>query len=149
MDMSYPKSLAIFLKDSNGLQALLAHAQRLQRVTKMLHAQLGQPLNQHCEVANIKDSMLVLHASSSAWASKLRFQAATMLKCLHKEREFAAVRAIRVKVSPVDLSRPSLPHRLCLSEQAAAVLHSTAQATSDPGLKAVLLRLAGRQQKGC
>lgn len=95
--MNIPVHLGELLKIGD-LQRLCAHAERLQRATKMLHNNLGPPLDQHCQVANIKEDKLVLHADSSAWAARLRFHVSTMLNTLGQYPEFSHIRAIRVKV---------------------------------------------------
>lgn len=97
--MSPLKPLSQLLKENTGeLHGLLAHAARLERATRLLLAALDPPLNQHCRVANIKDSVLVVQADSSAWASKLRFRVAAVLACVQREPGFEKLRAVRVKV---------------------------------------------------
>lgn len=137
----------LFNKDGE-LQQLLVQAERLQKATRALHAQLPPPLEQHCKVANIKGELAVLHADSPAWAAKLRFHVAGILQQLRKQPGLGALQAIRIKVSPLDDPQPpSAVARPVLSEQAGAVLRSAADATADPALKAVLLRLAQRQRQ--
>lgn len=137
----------LFGKDSE-LQQLLVQAERLQKATRTLHAQLPPPLEQHCKVANIKGELVVLHADSSAWAAKLRFHVAGILQQLRKQPGLGALQAIRIKVSPLSEALPPAPaERLTLSEYAATVLKSAARATEYPNLRAVLFRLAERQRK--
>lgn len=100
MPMGSLKSVGKLLQDTSGeLGGLLAHAERLQRAQRLLHAHLPVPLAQHCQVANIKEDMIVVHADSSAWAAKLRFQVAGMLGHLIQQQEFSSLRAVRIKVS--------------------------------------------------
>ncbi|MEO5702933.1 MAG: DUF721 domain-containing protein [Gammaproteobacteria bacterium] len=128
------------------LRRLLARAESLQRASQVLRAHLDAPLAQHCQVANIKDGSVVIHADSPAWAAKLRFHVAGMLEKFNKSHSFGTVRAIRIKVSPLSEARPSArAERLVLSQQAAAVLKSAADAVVDPELKKVLLKLSQRQ----
>ena len=143
------KPLQDVLNDgASQLPRLIAQAERLQRASQVLRAHLEAPLSEHCRVANIKDGSVVMHADSPAWAAKLRFHVAGMLERLNKEKSFGALRAIRIKVSPISEMLPvAMPERLTVSGQAASVLKGAAQATDDAGLKAVLLRLAQRRNK--
>lgn len=141
------KPVRNLLNGGGELHRLIAHAGQVQRASQVLHGHLDASLAQHCKVANIKDGSVVIHADSPAWAAKLRFQVASMLEQLNKERSFGALRAIRIKVSPMSEALPAaLAERLTLSEHAAAVLKSAADATEDSGLKAVLLKLAQRKR---
>ncbi len=100
MPMSSLKSVGKVLQDNAGeLGGLMAHAARLQRASKLLCEYLDAPLNQHCQVANIKEDIIVVHADSSAWAAKLRFHVAGMLTHLKQQQEFNTLRSVLVKVS--------------------------------------------------
>ena len=147
MPMNSLKPVRKLLADGGGtLRRLLGHAERLQRASQVLHAHLNAPLAQHCQVANIKDGVVVVHADSPAWAAKLRFHVAGMLGQFNKVQSFGTVRAIRIKVSPLsEVRSPVLAERLTLSEHAAVMIKSAADATPHPELKEVLLRLAQRR----
>lgn len=147
MPMNSLKPVRKLLADGGEtLRGLLAQAERLQRASQVLRAHLGAPLAQHCQVANIKDGVAVLHVDSPAWAAKLRFQVADLLEQFNKVQSFGTVRAIRIKVSPLSEARPPvMAERLILSEHAAAMLKSAADTATHPELKEVLLRLAQRQ----
>jgi hypothetical protein len=97
--MSPLKSVGKLLQSNNALGGLLAHTERLQRAQRLLHTHLPASLAQHCQVANIKEDMIVVHADSSAWAAKLRFHVAGMLAQLIQQQEFSSLRAVRIKVS--------------------------------------------------
>ncbi len=149
MPMNSFKQVRQLFSTDGDLQQLLAHAERLQKATRALHAQLPSPLGQHCKVANIKGELVVLHADSPAWAAKLRFHVAGILQQLKKQPGLSALQAIRIKVSPCsDPQSSSVMARPMLSEQASVVLRSAAEASSDPVLKALLLRLAQRRRQG-
>jgi hypothetical protein len=140
--------LKLLNEDRGDLHRLIAHAERLQRASQVLRTHLDEPLAGHCQVANIKDGSIVMHADSSAWAAKLRFHVASMLEQLNQAHGFGVLRAIRIKVSPLSEGLPTVPaEQLTLSERAATVLKSAAHATEDSELRVVLLRLAQRQRQ--
>ncbi|HLA74973.1 MAG TPA: DciA family protein [Gammaproteobacteria bacterium] len=145
--MKYPKAVGKLLIEEGGdLRRLLDHAQRLQQATRIVHEGLSPPLNEHCRVANIKDSMLVLHADSPAWAAKLRFQVAAMLAQLNRAPGFGELRSIRVKVCPQARVQPEVVSKpRSLSPRVAALISSVAETSTDPALKEVLLRLSKRR----
>lgn len=149
MPISSLKPVRKLLNEDGGeLHRLIAHAECLQRASQVLRAHLDAPLAGHCQVANIKNGSVVMHADSPAWAAKLRFHVAGMLEQLNKAQSFGALRAIRIKVSPLSEVLPmALAERLTLSERASAVLKSAAQATEDSELRVVLMRLAQRQRQ--
>lgn len=146
--MNTPKPIAALLKDDGAeLGRLLAQMGVLERATRLMRAQLGEPLGSHCVAANIKDGALVVQTDSAAWAAKLRFQVGALLQRLNGTAEFAGLRSVRVRVSPAAVPRPPAARaRPRISKQAATLLESVAQGTEDEELRAVLLRLSKRRQ---
>lgn len=151
MPMSSLKSLHKLATAGGGeLELLIRHAACMQCLSQALHAHLGPPFDAHCQVANVRDGMLVVQADSSAWAAKLRFQVAAILAHLNQqplleEQGLGPLQAMRVKVAAPRRSELTQPVvRPSLSKNTAALLTSAASAIGDPELRAVLLSLAAR-----
>lgn len=140
-----PKRVAGLLAGNHDtLQPLLARAKRLEQLNHALRSQLPPPLNQHCQVANIRGDTLVLHADSSAWALKLRYSVPVMLAQLQKQPALQNLRCIDIKVRPTSIAAapPEIPRRAHMSWDTANLLDSMADAIAHPKLQAALHRLA-------
>ncbi len=139
--MSAAKSLEQLLH-SGALDKLLAHGARVAKAHEALRNQLEASLREHCRVVNIKGDTVIMMADSPVWATRLRLQTGAMLEIL-RERGFAELRTLRIKVSPVNVARAAVPrHGPQLSQSAASTLRRAAQSMDDVELRAVLERLA-------
>lgn len=130
---------------SRRLQRLIKQAQTLQALEDRVSEQLPPSLRSHCKVAAIYDDVLVMSASSAAWATRLRYLAPSLLEFLQQRCAFSRVRAIRIKISlpeTAPLVKPACRPRL--SKRSAKYLERAAQAITDPALRSILLRLANR-----
>jgi hypothetical protein len=130
-----------------GLRCLLERAAELQRLTEAVRALLPMPLDEHCRAASLHGDALVLVCDSPAWATRLRYQAPSLLDELQRRCGLRA-RTLRVRVSPEETPPIAPPRRrLRLSAASAELLEQTAQATEDTALRAALLRLARRGEE--
>jgi len=129
-----------------GLLAdLLARSRDLRKMDILLAELLPAPLNAHCRILSIRNTILVLAADSPVWAARLRFQAPQLVKQL--VQHLSAKRyTIHVRVRPPETAPPSQPHKPVMrpGRQGIAALLQAAQTVSDPELKTALLRLANR-----
>lgn len=126
-----------------ALQAVFNHSQRLEVLNRTLRGCIPAPLNQHCQVANLRDNILILHADSSAWALKLRYSSRTLLQQLH-QRGLPGLSAIEVKVRPHNaaVKRPEKIRHARMSGKTAQLLDSAAGDIGDARLKLALQHLA-------
>lgn len=126
-----------------GLQAVISHTQRLEALNRTLRGCIPAPLSQHCQVANLRDNILVLHADSSAWALKLRYSSRALLQQL-RQRGVPGLSAVEVKVRPHNavINRPEKIRHAHMSGKTAQLLDSIADDISDSRLKAALQHLA-------
>jgi hypothetical protein len=77
-------SLSDLLADQGSdLGSLLRRADLLAQLQQLLAGSLDPALAARFQVANIRQSRLVLLAPSAAWATRLRMQAPQLLKALH------------------------------------------------------------------
>ena len=147
MTSASPKSLASILQQrSDHLSMLLSQVRLLRLITTVIKDALPDPLSKHCHAANIDGNTLIVGCDSSTWAAKLRYHLPYVMDRLKVHRNIPACRHIRVKVQPLDLRKPNLFTRQpkLMTEDSAALIASVAHNTTDPKLRAALLRLSQR-----
>jgi hypothetical protein len=142
--MTKPRSLQLLLGTDTAIVRLLEHVQLLQSLDKRLHACLDTAAAGHAQVADLNSDRLIIHASSAAWATRLRYLTPQLLRCLRTSPSLTNLNHIEVKVSPPTQPPTQVALPAALSADSAAILDSTADAISDPALRAVLRRLARR-----
>ena len=155
------------------LQQLWEKNLHLQQSNQTLPNILPKPLAQHCRVVNLREQTVVIYADSAVWATRLRYQIPTILQAWQAQPFDITKVEIRVHLEAIEPSSApavveslgvnpvvQLPPKTTtkksrgpypLTENAADYLRNTANATTHPRLKAVLLRLASRSQtdNGC
>lgn len=136
-----------FLGRADALARLQEHASRLRRLQGTLEAALPPQLASQCQVANLKDDVLVLAASNGAAAVRLKQMLPSLLE--HFLRAGHALGSIRVKVGtpqqaawrpPTTERRISAAAKSCLEEFAASL-------PADSPLRASMERLAQRSRQ--
>ncbi len=123
----------------------VGRAQALHRLTRSLRDALPPPLAEHCRVADLRRDRLVLATDSAAWATQLRYHAATILGHLRRSHGLG-VRSLRVQIAPLDQRPVPSARRRALSAAAATHLERAASTAEDPALRAALRRLARRHR---
>ena len=138
----------LLMRNVDSLQAVFTHSQRLETLNRTVQGCLPAPLNQHCQVANLRDNTLILHADSSAWALKLRYSSRTLLQqlCRHGIK---GVNIVEVKVKPHNaaITRPGKTKPAYMSKKTAHLLDNIAVDITDNHLKVALQRLARHGKK--
>lgn len=123
---------------------LLEQVHRLQSLNALLRACLDTEAAPHIQVADLSADRLVVHADSAAWATRLRYLAPQLLRCLHKTPQLTNVRHLDIRVIPHGQPTTSVAHPAVLSADSASILESAAAGISDPPLRTALKRLARR-----
>jgi hypothetical protein len=141
--MTKPRSLQLLL-GSGASAGLLEHVHYLQTLNEQLCACVAPDTASHVQVADLNADRLLIHADSAAWATRLRYLAPQILRCLHRVPSLTALRRIDIRVSPV--AQPATPalHPALLSRTSAAILETAADGIADPALRNALQRLARR-----
>jgi len=86
---------------SRVLNSLVQHCQTLKQLNKIFQASLSAPLNQHCHVANLRETTLVIHSDSSLWATRLRYMTPELLQQWQEEQKIPVIDKVEVKVRPL------------------------------------------------
>ncbi len=93
------------LLNRNKVDSLLSRALFLAGLHKSLQSILPADLKPHCQLANIRDGVVIMIASSSIWASRLRFHQTELLNYLRNEYGLH-IHTLKIKVSTVSSSTP-------------------------------------------
>jgi len=135
------------LLGTGRLADLLARSRELRKMDTLLTELLPAPLNAHCRLLSIRNTILVLAAESPVWAARLRFHAPQLGRQL-AEHLSAKRCTIHVRVRPPETALPPQSHKPVTrpGRQGVAALQQAAQTVSDPELKTALLRLANRDR---
>jgi len=135
------------LLDSSAASPLLSRARALGRLDALVHELIPSPMNQHCRVLSVRDDTLIIAADSAAWAARLRYQSPQLI------RQLAGVSSmnlrtvhIRVRAASPQPDKQTATVRQSVSDKNSLALKQAARNITDPRLKAVLLRLAGRRK---
>jgi len=140
-------SMNTIMKRGNPrISSLLHHISLLKQLDGALKDCLDQSAAAHCTVANLSDNMLIIHADSSAWASKLRFQTPMILSELRVACQLPALKSVRIRVRPAADKSPQtvMPDKRPISKDATRYLELAAESTSDQELRRCFLKLARR-----
>lgn len=82
-----------------GVGRLVAELDVRQSLTDQLRAVLAEEEAGHYAVGRLDGTLLVVHARSASWATRLRFRAPELLPRLRRLKDFAAVEEIRVRTA--------------------------------------------------
>ncbi len=127
----------------SSLAALLEKANSIQETDRKIKTFLDPTLKDKFELANINADVAVLLVSSSAWATRLRYNIPAILNILNKDLNLTSIKTIRIKikkaipVSPVLNKNPN-----SMSANSAQFLNDVASNFSDPELRACILKLS-------
>lgn len=125
------------------LNRLVTHAHFLHALELQLREQLPLALREHVGVANVRDEIIVLFASSPEWLTRLRFALPPIRAYLkqHLNLKAAPQVEIRVALSKYYGSIKPAP-RPQLSHATSALLQEVARGMTDPALQARFLALS-------
>ena len=135
------------LQNSTSLQRLVARAQATDKLQNLLNQFLQPAVREHCHLASFAAGTLTLIVTDGNWATRLRYQQKRLLKQLQNLPEFSQVSRIQFKVRPPLQPAKPQARTIELSEQAGQSIQASAEATSDPVLRAALQRLAKQAKK--
>ena len=138
---SSKKGLPPSIGECSPVASLIQRARALDALDRQLRQPLPEPLRRQVRLADISADRLVFLASSSAWASKLRFHQ-TALLTLARQVSGLPANQFAVKVAPLPPVPPEQIRRKPLSKTAAEHLKAAARSVADPELKAVYLQMA-------
>jgi len=141
--MSKPRPLQQLLGLGTSAR-LIEQTRQLQSIAKLLFGCLDAESIAHIHVADLSNGKLLLHADSTAWATRLRYLSPQLLRCLQHSPPLAGLHHIEIRVVPLSQPAPPVQQPSFMSASSAAIIDSNADSLSDSTLRAALKRLARR-----
>jgi hypothetical protein len=136
-----------YLKSSQEFATIQAKLQQNQDLLQQIQTMLPSPLNEHCIGVVAKPDLLVLYADSSGWASRLRYFSRDLSEKLRKKRLNFNKIQIKIAIDNRHQARkPKQRRTKLLSAKDSDHLMKVANHTSDPGLRAALMRLSSHKR---
>lgn len=146
--MPSPTKLGAIVTQNSLLRQLFREAAENRSHNDQVKQLIDEPLRAHVRFALIKGDTVILIADSSAWASKLRYQVATIQRRMESSPELPEIRNIRVKVAAAEPTSQIPTHRAqALSATTAEGVRRQAESIEDPLLREAVLKLAGHRRR--
>ena len=139
--MIKPRPASTFLRAAPIIQRLQASLRDQEQLLRLVRALLPSPLDLHCLSVQQKESRLILHADSSAWASRLRYFSRDLRIKLRDKGLPVQKIEVRVLIS----NQPKKHSVRCaesLSTDNAELIKAVAETVQDSDLRAALQRLS-------
>ncbi|CAK0768749.1 conserved hypothetical protein [Gammaproteobacteria bacterium] len=125
----------------DGIGQLMDRIQELQKLSLKVSDILTPQLIPHCQVANVRGTVLVLQVDSSAWATRLHYQVPAILDYL-QTHGWSTLSEIQVRVgSPEPIPAPPAPPTE-MSKKTIELLLTLARTDPDVKLRAAWGKLA-------
>jgi len=139
--MIKPRSINTFMRSGSILRELRNNLKIQEKLLILTRNLLPAPLDQHCISVQQRDSRLIVHTNSSAWASRLRYFSRDLRAKL--QGKGVHIQKIEVRVLINNQQKTHLArHVHHLSEANAKLIESTADSIQDANLRAALKRLS-------
>jgi len=129
-------------KTQTPLQRITQRCQVLKQIDTILHQTIPHPLSEHCHIANLRHTTLIMHADSALWASQLRYLLPNLMEQWRNERHLPEIQKVDIKVRFTHQPARHYTHHPSLSEKSESLLRDTAEQVTHPELKSALLKLA-------
>ena len=146
--MADHKSLnKIFSEENEELATIITKARKLGRMTRIVQNIVGEPLAQHCGVANWQDGVLTLYADNPAWAVRLRLNLTTIQVQLQHHFSQLPLSKVSVKVIPPIAPAESQRRKAHNAATYQAKLQDSAEQLKDANLRTALEKILVKAQK--
>ena len=141
--------ISTLLQDKHSFFAgLCKKANSFQEIDHKLKKLLDPSLQDNFELATIKADIVILLVSSSAWATRLRYNIPAILDALNNQLNFTSIKTVRIKIKKPILDNPtSNKKQIYLSDNSAQFLNEVANNFNDPQLRACILKLSKNRLK--
>jgi hypothetical protein len=134
--------------DHCSFAALYKKANSIQEIDRNLKKLLDPSLKDKFELANINVDAAVLLVSSSAWATRLRYNIPAILDAFNNQLNLTSVKTIRIRVKKPIPENPDLNKKpIYLSNNSAQFLNDVANNFSDPELRKCFLNISKHRIK--
>ena len=137
----------IFSSHEQSYQFLVNKVYVLEGINQVFKTVVGEPLADHCTIANIREGTLVLEIDNGSWATRLRFETPDLLQLIRKQPGLESITDIEFYVKPSEKeAEGKTTPSITMSEHSATCLKQSASTIQDETLKEMLLNLAENGQ---
>lgn len=91
-------SFTSLLQTAPNLHKLLAKLEQIKQLNLFVTSHLEPSLAKQCQVANLRDGVLILSTTSPAWKHKLRFAALDLLSALRANPHWSNLKSIEIRI---------------------------------------------------
>jgi len=134
--------LGDYFAETDQINSLLPHAQRLMRLRQLLLDALPEPLGKNATVVNYRQGRIIIYASNAAIAAKLKLlRPALMTRLTSLGLE---VTGMDIGVQPESEGKILPPKHAVLSDRAREALAELASQLPESELKSAVSTLAGK-----
>jgi hypothetical protein len=145
------QSFTNLLHEAPDLQKFVAKVEHLEKINQIIASKLDPNLAENCQVANLRDGILILSTTSPAWNHKLRFSTLDLLSALRSDPRLSGLKGIEIKVDYLPQTEntraPNSKARPAISATSAKYIHQAAENISNERLAAALRKLADKNRK--
>ena len=137
------------LQNAKGqLSRLLAQADKLAELNRIMNAYLPPHFQGHATIAGLTPEHWIIHTDSSAWSTRLRYVLPSLQRQLsdHLQTEIPRLK-VRVRPATDVVCKPTPVRRLTVSDETVATLEVAARNLNDPRLSMAMQRLAEHARK--
>jgi hypothetical protein len=130
----------------NGFGKLLAHARDLSRLDNTLTSLLDPTLSSHCQVAEIRNHVLILVCTNASFATRIRMISQQLLDSFKEDGEFRIER-IEIRIAPVNRPQTEVRKPRTLSSAAIQALGRFASDSGDADIQAIFDKINARRNR--
>jgi len=142
-------SISSLLNDDHcSFATLFKKANSIREIDRNLKKLLDPSLKDKFELANINEGVAVFLVSSSAWATRLRYNIPIILDAFNNQLNFTSIKTVRIKI------KKSLPENsvvtkkpIYLSNNSAQFLNDIANNKHDPEIRKCILNISKNRLK--
>lgn len=140
LDYMHSKNLDAYLVQADGINSLMPQAKRLLELRQVLLEVLPKPLADFASVANYRQGKIVIFATNSAIAAKLRLMAPTLIDRFVTRG--LQVTAMNIEVQPTKGAVNARPKTAVLTQTARQALTKLASQLAESELKNAISAMA-------
>ena len=130
-----------------NLNKLVTAANARIKLEDKVRSTLPDNFQDHCKLANYQNGVLLFHAESAVWATRMRYQQKMLIERLTKIPAFAKAHNIKVVVRPTkQIPKPQIKAQ-SISAESCQHLEQMADSFGDSPLGKAMRNLADHRQK--
>jgi hypothetical protein len=142
---THMKNPCTFLNQADGIAALMSQAERLIKLREILASLLPESLARRCSVANYKQGQVLIFASNSATAAKLKLMLPSLLE--EFARRAREVTGLEVAVQAPETWDQVLEKSAKMSAATVSGLAELCEQLPDSELKSAMLRIVFQHRR--